>query len=265
MVEISIIIVDNERKVSLREELANMKQSRGKQPFRSRGLIVSCQALPGEPLYGEGMMAMMAKAAEQAGAIGIRSNGPEDIRRIKEAVGLPVIGLNKRKVPGSDVFITPDLSDVEAILQAGADIVALDMTDREDRLTKTAALVRHIHAAGAWVMADVSTFEEGKKAAFLGADFVSTTLSGYTPYSPKQEQPDFQLVRQLSECLTVPVVAEGRIWGPDEAVTALQAGATYVVVGSAITRPHLIVSRYVQKMSQWLEAAGTVEKNGTSR
>lgn len=221
--------------------------------FETRGLIVSCQALPGEPLYGGGVMPLMAKAAEEAGAIGIRTNGVQDVRAIKAAVKLPVIGLNKRNIPGSDIYITPEMEDVEALLEAGADIIALDMTDREDRLQKVEPLIRRIHEAGALVMADISTYEEGMEAAKLGADFISTTMSGYTPYSPQSDQPDLELVRKLSASgLSVPVVAEGRIQGPEEAAEALRAGAAYVVVGGAITRPQLIAGRFVNQLNSEL-------------
>ncbi|MBO9607760.1 MAG: N-acetylmannosamine-6-phosphate 2-epimerase [Paenibacillaceae bacterium] len=231
-------------------------------PFRERGLIVSCQALPDEPLYGAGVMGMMAKAAEMAGAVGIRTNGADDVRLIKSCIGLPVIGLNKRVIAGSEVFITPELADVEAIVSAGAEIVALDMTDRENRYDKLPGLVKYIHDAGAFVMADVSTLEEGIRAEAVGADLISSTLSGYTPFSPQQETPDFELVRQLSRSVRVPVVAEGRIWTPEEAVTALECGATYVVVGSAITRPQLIAARYAEKMGAWLNGtAGIAARN----
>ena len=212
----------------------------------ARGLIVSCQALPHEPLHGGDAMAKMAVAAREAGAVAIRTNGAEDIRRIKAAVDVPVIGLIKRDMPGSSVFITPTLAEVEAIVQAGADVVALDVTDREDRLTEAKVLIELAHGYGVSVMADVSTFDEGLAAERIGADYVGTTLSGYTPYSPQLEGPDLELVRKLSERLGVPIVAEGRIWHPDEAVRALDAGAAYVVVGSAITRPQLIAARYAE-------------------
>jgi N-acylglucosamine-6-phosphate 2-epimerase len=220
--------------------------------FPRRGLIVSCQALPGEPLHAPGTMALMALAAEQGGAIGIRANGPDDIRDIKKTVKLPVIGLLKRDIPGSDIYITPELIDVQAIIEAGADVVALDMTDREDRAEKAEALVRYCHEAGVQVMADISTLEEGLLAERLGADLISTTMSGYTPYSPKQEGPDLELVRRLSERVSKPVVAEGRIWSPAEAIQALEAGATYVVVGGAITRPQLITAKYAAQVDGWL-------------
>lgn len=220
--------------------------------FPRRGLIVSAQALEDEPLHGGDTMAKMARAALEAGAIGIRTNGAYDIRAIKEAIDLPVIGLIKRVIPGADVFITPTMEEVAAILDAGADIVAMDVTDREGRLEAVVELFAYIHERGAAVMADVSTYDEGIAAARLGADFVGTTLSGYTPYSTQQEGPDLDLIRRLSGELDIPVVAEGRIWTPEEAVAALDAGADYVVVGSAITRPQLITARYVKAIRQKL-------------
>lgn len=220
--------------------------------FSQRGLIVSCQAQPGEPLYSQGTMALMAVAAAQGGAIGIRANGPADIRDIKKAVQLPVIGLLKRDIPGSDIYITPELEDVRAIIEAGADVVALDMTDREDRAERVKSLIAYCHEAGVQVMADISTLEEGLLAERLGADLISTTMSGYTPYSPQQEGPDLDLVRQLSAQVSTPVVAEGRIWSPAEAVLALEAGAEYVVVGGAITRPQQITAKYTAQVDGWL-------------
>ncbi|TBL75660.1 N-acetylmannosamine-6-phosphate 2-epimerase [Paenibacillus thalictri] len=221
--------------------------------FQSRGLIVSCQALEDEPLHGGDAMAKMAKAAVMAGAIGIRTNGVHDIRSIKQAVSVPVIGLIKRVIPDSDVFITPTLDEVKEIVEAGADIVALDVTDREGRLEHAAELIAYAHRAGRPVMADVSTYEEGLAAERFGADFIGTTLSGYTAYSPRLESPDFELVRQLSARVNVPVIAEGRIWTPEAAAQALEAGAAYVVVGSAITRPQLITARYVQALRRVTE------------
>jgi len=227
--------------------------------FAKRGLIVSCQALPGEPLYRQGTMALMALAAEQGGAIGIRSNGPDDIRDIKAAVKLPVIGLLKRDIPGSDIYITPELADVQAIIEAGAEVVAMDMTNREDRAERVVELIRYCHEAGVAVMADISTVEEGVLAESLGADLISTTMSGYTPYSPKQDGPDLELVRQLALRLKKPVVAEGRIWSPEEAEQALEAGAEYVVVGGAITRPQFITQKYAERLGQWLNRTGDRE------
>lgn len=192
--------------------------------FPRRGLIVSAQALEDEPLHGGDTMAKMAVAARMAGAIGIRANGAADIRAIKQAVDLPVIGLIKRTREGSDIFITPTLAEIQSVLEAGADIVAMDATNREGRMEQAKMLFEYVHGCGARVMADVSTYEEGIAAASLGADLVGTTLSGYTPYSPKQTGPDISLVRRLAAALNVPVVAEGRIWTPEEATAALSAG-----------------------------------------
>ncbi|OMF22079.1 N-acetylmannosamine-6-phosphate 2-epimerase [Paenibacillus sp. FSL H8-0548] len=220
--------------------------------FNKKGLIVSCQAYPGDPLFGEEMMVRMSIAAVQGGAIGIRSNGAADIKAIKKAVNVPVIGLLKRKIEGSEIYITPELEDVQTILEAGADIVALDVTDREDRYSKVKVLIDYIHQAGAQVMADISIAEEAIKAEQLGADYVSTTLSGYTPYSLQQEEPDLELVEALKKVLKVSLIAEGKIWSADDAVLALSSGADYVVVGSAITRPEMVTKRFTAQMSDFL-------------
>ncbi len=214
-----------------------------------RGLVVSCQALPGEPLFGARHMAAMARAAVMGGAVAIRANGPNDIAAIREAVGLPIIGLFKEDIPGSEVRITPTLEHAKKIARAGADIIAIDATRRvrPDNLSVKALLV-YIHKdIGKPVLADVSTLEEGLAAAEAGADFVATTLSGYTTYSPVQLGPDFVLLEQLIDQLKplgIPVIAEGRISTPQEAVHALELGAHAVVVGSAITRPQWITAQF---------------------
>ncbi|OMD60984.1 N-acetylmannosamine-6-phosphate 2-epimerase [Paenibacillus odorifer] len=219
--------------------------------FPVKGLIVSCQALEHEPLHGGDTMAKMARAAVQSGAIGIRTNGFPDIVAIKKEVNVPVIGLIKRDIPGSAIFITPTLDEVKAIVSAKAEIVALDVTNREERLESVKPLIEYAHLRGVLVMADISTFEEGLAAEKLGVDFIGTTLSGYTPYSTQQEGPDLVLIQQLSKLVNIPVVAEGRIWTPEDAAKAKNAGASYVVVGSAITRPQLITSRYVKAVSNF--------------
>lgn len=219
--------------------------------FPVKGLIVSCQALEHEPLHGGDTMAKMARAAVQSGAIGIRTNGVPDIVAIKKEVNVPVIGLIKRDIPGSAIFITPTLDEVKAIVSAKAEIVALDVTNREERLESVKPLIEYAHLRGVLVMADISTFEEGLAAEKLDVDFIGTTLSGYTPYSTQQEGPDLVLIQQLSKSVNIPVVAEGRIWTPEDAAKAKNAGASYVVVGSAITIPQLITSRYVNTVSDF--------------
>ncbi|MFS0728210.1 N-acetylmannosamine-6-phosphate 2-epimerase [Paenibacillus sp. 1P07SE] len=225
-----------------------------KQLIPAGGLVVSCQALEDEPLHGSSHMAAMARAAKQAGAVGIRANSLADIRAIKAAVELPVIGLLKRQVEGYDVFITPTVEDAEAAAAAGADIVAIDATSRPrpdgKTLEETLALLGR---RGIAVMADVSTYEEGLQAAGWGAEYVSTTLCGYTAATAATVLPNLDLVRRLAEQLDVQVVAEGGIYDPAQAATALQLGADFVVVGSAITRPQWIASRYVAAMQQVAE------------
>ncbi|MFC4596874.1 N-acetylmannosamine-6-phosphate 2-epimerase [Cohnella hongkongensis] len=210
-----------------------------------RGLVVSCQALEHEPLHGSHHMVAMARAARQSGAIGIRANGTADIRAIKTEIGLPVIGLVKRETAGFEVYITPTVEAALEVHRAGADIVAIDGTSRPrpDGLP-LADVLKRLKQAGVRVMADISTYEEGLRAADWGADYVSTTLCGYTRETQETELPNLDLVGRLADALTVPVVAEGGIYEPSQAVEALRRGAAFVVVGSAITRPQWITERY---------------------
>ncbi len=211
------------------------------------GLIVSCQALPGEPLFGADIMARLAIAAEQGGAAGIRANSPADIAAIRAASSLPLIGLYKVDVAGFDVYITPTLADAVAVGEAGADMIALDATARPHPEGTLASFVQRIKdATGRLVLADISTYDEALAAQDAGADFVSTTMSGYTPYSLQSEAPDLDLVRRLAAVLTIPLIAEGRIATPEQARAALDAGASAVVVGGAITRPQQITQRFLQ-------------------
>ena len=211
------------------------------------GLIVSCQALPGEPLFGADIMARLAVAAEVGGAVGLRANSPADIAAIRAVTTLPLFGLSKVDVPGFDVYITPTLADAQAVSDAGADVVALDATSRPHPEGSAAAFIKRVqNVTGKPVLADISTYDEALAAQDAGADFVSTTMSGYTPYSPQSEAPDLDLVHRLASVLTVPLIAEGRIATPDQARAALDAGAWAVVVGGAITRPQQITQRFVK-------------------
>lgn len=213
-----------------------------------RGLIVSCQALEDEPLHGPIHMAAMARAAMIGGAVAIRANGPKDVKAIREVSDLPIIGLYKLWFPGFEVYITPTFQAARAVVDAGADIVAIDATlrPRPDGLSAR-ELIHKIHKElRVRIIADISTFEEGVNAAEAGADFVSTTLAGYTPYSRRTEGPDFELVKELSQVLKIPVIAEGRVRTPEEARRAIKLGAYGVVVGGAITRPQNITRRFAQ-------------------
>ncbi|MCX4790145.1 MULTISPECIES: N-acetylmannosamine-6-phosphate 2-epimerase [unclassified Streptomyces] len=212
-------------------------------------LIVSCQAPPGDPMRETGTLVRLARSAVAGGCAAIRANEPEVVAAIVEAVDLPVIGLWKDGDVG--VYITPTVRHALAVAEAGAAVVAADATDRPRPDGSTfAELVMAVHAAGALVMADVSTLAEGVTAAGQGADFVSTTLSGYVPGTPKQTGPDLDLVAALSTAIDVPVVAEGRINTPEDAAEALARGAHSVVVGTAITAPTALTTRFVAGMTR---------------
>lgn len=216
-----------------------------------RGLIVSCQAPPGDPLRGSLFMARMAVAAARGGAIAIRAEGADDIRAIRESVSLPIIGIGKRVYPSSPVSITPTFQEAREVVSAGAVTVALDGTARPRPGGEALAdLIARIHLElDVPVLADVSTHEEGLSAAAAGADAVASTLSGYVEGSPASEEPDVELVRLLAGALALPVVAEGRYRTPAEATRAIEAGAYAVVVGTAITRPHLITGMFVKAIA----------------
>jgi N-acylglucosamine-6-phosphate 2-epimerase len=218
----------------------------------SGGLIVSCQAAAGDPLFGPEYIAAMARAAAAGGAAGIRANGPEDIAVIRTVVELPIIGIFKDDLPGYAVRITPTLEHAVRVAMARADIIALDATDRPhpDGLSGV-ELLRLVQAeTGRPVMADVATFAEGVAAAEAGAELVATTLSGYTGDGLPPVEPDFELLHRLAEGLDRPVVAEGRIATPEQAARALELGAFAVVVGSAITRPEWITAQFVERMKR---------------
>ncbi len=217
------------------------------------GLVVSCQAYPGEPLHGAIYMERMAVAAYQSGAVGIRANGPDDISAIRKAVTLPIIGLYKIHDPNTEVYITPTLDSARMIVEAGADIIAMDATDR--KLTDgryTYDLIGDVkRRLNVPVMADISTSEEGIKAESAGADIISTTMAGYTPYTmPAADGPDFALLADLTERVSIPVICEGRIWTREDAVKAFELGAYAVVIGSAITAPQLITTRFVEAINK---------------
>ncbi|MCX6368980.1 MAG: N-acetylmannosamine-6-phosphate 2-epimerase [Armatimonadetes bacterium] len=216
------------------------------------GLIVSCQALEGEPLFGSEIMARLARAATLGGAVGIRANTPIDCAAIKaEVPELPLFGLWKVVVPGFDeVYITPRLREAVAIAEAGAEIIAIDATLRPHPEGTTAELIQAIkRTTGRLVLADIDNEASAVAAVEAGADAISTTLSGYTPDSPKLSGPDLELVARLAaHKLPVPLFAEGRIHSPEDARAALDAGAFAVIVGGAITRPAQITERFARAL-----------------
>lgn len=207
-------------------------------------LIVSCQALADEPLHGAHIMAQMAVAAQIGGAAAVRANGPADIRAIKQAVDLPVIGLYKQGDSG--VYITPTFDAAAEIAEAGADVIALDCTDRPrpDGVPLAELLARIHRELGVPTFADVAALPDARAAAAAGVAMAAPTLSGYTGARPALDGPDFELLARMIEQLPIPVIAEGRINTPEQARRALDMGAWAVVVGSAITRPRTIAARF---------------------
>ena len=214
-------------------------------------LVVSCQAQPQEPLHSSFIMGRMALAAKEGGAVAIRAEGVEDIREIKKVTGLPVIGLIKRSYPDSDIYISPTAEEVRALIDSGCEMIALDATLRVrpggERLED---LIRMIKAAGILVLADIATVEEACGAEALGADCVSTTLSGYTEYTPVLAGPDLKLIEKLHDKIKIPVLAEGRINTPEDLKAAYRAGAYAAIVGSAISRPQLITAKFTAALPE---------------
>lgn len=209
-------------------------------------LIVSVQAQEGEPLYSPFILSRMACSVASAGAIAIRCEGVENIREIKKMTKLPVIGIIKTNYFDSDVYITPTVNEVKKLISIQCDMVALDATFRKrPNNEKLEDLIAMIKEHGLLTMADISTFDEAVYAQKLGFDCVSTTLVGYTTYSSHLEGPDVSLIRKLSMNLDIPVIAEGKINTPQDLKNVMMAGAYSAVVGSAITRPHVITKRFI--------------------
>lgn len=217
-------------------------------------LIVSCQALPHEPLHSSFIMGRMALAAKQGGALGIRANTKEDIKEIQSQVDLPVIGIVKRDYEDSKIYITPTMKEVEELMEVKPEIIALDATsdirpggvtldDFFRRLKKT-------YPDQLW-MADCSTVEEALHADELGFDFIGTTLVGYTEQSKgdKIEANDFEILRKIISSAKHRVIAEGNINTPEKAKRVIELGAFSVVVGSIITRPQLITKSFAEALA----------------
>lgn len=216
------------------------------------GLVVSCQARPGNPLHDPEAMAMMARAAEQGGARGLRVESVPDIVAVQRVSTLPIIGIRKIESGDSPVVITPTRATAREILGTGLDYVAVDATNRPRPQGETMReVVREIHRHGAIALGDLATLDDLGPALRAGIDAVGTTLSGYTAESSAREEPDFDFLRALVRLSPVPVYAEGRFWTPEQAVQAFALGASFVVIGTAITNPMAITSRFVSAINRF--------------
>lgn len=214
-------------------------------------LIVSCQALPDEPLHSDFIMARMAVAAKEGGASGIRANSVVDIAAIQKAVDLPIIGIIKRDYEGADVYITATMKEVDELMTVRPNIIAIDATTSTrpngESLKEFFQKAKEKYPDQLW-MADCSTIDEMLTADQLGFDYIGTTLVGYTKQSQgdKIESNDFEIIRKALSQLSHPLIAEGNIDTPDKVRRVLELGAYSVVVGSAITRPQLITKKFVE-------------------
>lgn len=227
------------------------------------GLIVSCQVQKDDPIYTDDIVVKMAEAAKWAGAVGIRANSPEQIAAIKKVVDLPMIGLYKIWHDDTDVFITPTLEAAKQVWEAGAEIIALDCTEQITHEGNPAYELLPIlkkEIPEAIIFADVSTYDEAKRAIELGADIVAPTLYGYTEATKHIEEPNLREFAKMCRDFKdeVYIMMEGHIYTPEDAMKCIYLGADAVVVGSAITRPHLTAKRYVDLLgkyqSNWREA-----------
>lgn len=214
-------------------------------------LVVSCQARESNPLHGPLFMAAMAEAAILGGAAGIRADGVADIKAISAVVGpdVPIMGINKSKMLDGSLFITPTAASAREVIEAGARLVALDGTLRDrpggEHLRD---VIASIHAQDCLALADCGTIEHARFAIDCGADAIGTTMAGYTPDSRTTSGPDFELLASMVALAEAPVFAEGRIWTREEARRALELGAAFVVVGTAVTNPTEITRRFVRAM-----------------
>jgi N-acylglucosamine-6-phosphate 2-epimerase len=214
-----------------------------------QGLIVSCQVQHDDPIYTKDMASIMAKAALWGGAKAIRANSPEQIKSIKEVVDLPIIGLWKIWHDDSEVFITPTIEACKSIWEAGAEVIALDCTfQTTHQKTIAAELIKQVkkEIPEAIIFADISTYEEAKTAIENGADIVAPTLYGYTEDTKNIQEPNMREFARMCRDFKdeAYVMMEGHIYSPEDAMKCLYLGAHSVVVGSAITRPHLTTKRF---------------------
>jgi len=216
------------------------------------GLVVSCQARPGNPLRGASTMAMVARAAELGGARGVRVDGPASVAAVLAVTSILLIATHHVEHARSRVTITPTLQSAHDLLEAGAGIVAIDATRRRrPNDEKLGDIVAAIHAAGTVAIGDLASIDDLPHALAADIDAVGTTLSGHTGDEPVPDEPDFALLAQMVRDSPVPVYAEGRYWTPEQVTRAFDLGASFVVVGAAITNPMAITSRFAHAVAAW--------------
>lgn len=224
--------------------------------YIKNGLIVSCQARKGWPMYGKEIMAAFADAAVQGGAVGIRATDPENIREIKNKVDVPIIGIYKQWIHGYDVYITPTFSSAEEIISAGADIVALDGTKRKRPYNESLeSIINQIKSKypNILIMADCDNLDSALYSKESGADILSTTLTGYTDETKNISHFDIETVSSFVNNINLPIIAEGRIYTSNDLIKAFEVGVHSAVIGSIITRPDFITSQFTKSLKEYFE------------
>lgn len=219
-------------------------------------IIISVQAQANEPLYDKNCMLAMMKSVVNGGAASLRVANVRDVKNAKENFNVPIIGITKPHIIPQNykelVYITPTVKDCVDLIDAGADIIAFDATIRKNITSENNSslneIISTIKNANKLTMADISTYEEAKIAYEKGVDIISTTLSGYTVESENsspKDKPDFELLQKITSNFDVPVILEGKIWEPNDVKKAFELQAFSVVIGSSVTRPQLIVKRFI--------------------
>lgn len=217
------------------------------------GIIVSCQAEGDDPFNANpDYMALFARAAEMGGAIGIRTQGIAKLEAIKRNTKLPVIGLLKDNFEDGTVRITGSFNEVEQLIKANSDIIAIDGTFRLREGMSGPEFIKEVKRRyGCVVLADIATYSEAKACEEVGADCISTTLNGYTPDTFQyHDGPNYDVLKECIEGLSIPVFAEGRYNTPVEAGKAMKIGAFAVITGTAITRPRVITQWFVDEINR---------------
>ncbi|KRL65596.1 N-acetylmannosamine-6-phosphate 2-epimerase [Companilactobacillus versmoldensis] len=222
-------------------------------------LIVSCQALAGEPLHSSFIMSRMARAAKQAGSVAIRCNSIVDIQAIQDETHLPIIGLNKVDYDDSPVYITPTMKEMRAVASTGAEVVACDVTgQKRPHDEKLADIVDQMRQEfpDTLLMADTATIENVQEAEQLGFDVIGTTMHGYTPDTDGMNvaDNDFQYLKEVLAATSKPVIAEGKVDTPEKASRCIELGCHAVVVGGAITRPLEIAGKFIKAVNNTVKA-----------